>query len=425
MSFTLWYISKYLTLPDDRVGGRSISLLREMARLGHRTYAFTSDSNHLVVGPSFEGAQHKREVDGVCVTWLRTLKYRGAKSVVRILSWFDFERRLSTMPTAQLPRPDVVIASSLSLFSILSGLRFKRKYGCKLIFEVRDIWPLTICEEGGISPGHPFVRLLAAVEKLAYRKADAIVGTMPNLREHVREIAGSDTAPVHCIPMGIDPGQLQAAEALPEGYARQFLPEDKFIVCHAGTIGITNALDTLLECAARMANDGRVQFVVVGKGDLKPAYQARYGHLPNLTFAPAVPKLQVQSVLSHCDLLYFAVHKSEVWRFGQSLNKVTDYMLAGKPVLASYTGYPSMIDEAGAGEYVPAGDVDALHAAILVFAAKPAEERAAMGRAGRSWLIENRAYPVLAKRYLDIVENLLETQTVPDPRVGEGMRLSL
>jgi glycosyltransferase involved in cell wall biosynthesis len=396
-----------------------------MARLGHRAYAFTSDSNHLVIGPSFEGAQHRREVDGVCVTWLRTLKYRGAKSVGRMLSWFDFERRLSTMPTAELPRPDVVIASSLSLFSILSGLRFKRKYGCKLIFEVRDIWPLTICEEGGISSRHPFVRLLAAVEKLAYHKADAIVGTMPNLCEHVLEVAGPNTPPVHCIPMGIDPSQLDVAEQLPEGYVHEFLPEDKFIVCHAGTIGITNALDTLFECATRMADDDRVQFVVVGKGDLKSTYQDRYGHLPNVTFAPAVPKPQVQSVLSHCDLLYFAVHKSAVWRFGQSLNKVTDYMLAGKPVLASYTGYPSMIDEAGAGKYVPADDIDALRAAIIDFQAKPAEERVAMGRAGRTWLVENRAYPVLAKRYLDIVENLLEKRTLPHPRLGEGMRVSL
>ena len=48
-----------------------------------------------------------------------------------------------------------------------------------------------------------------------------------------------------------------------------------------------------------------------------------------------------------------------------------------------------------------------------------------MGRAGRTWLVENRAYPVLAKRYLDIVENLLEKRPLPHPRLGEGMRVSL
>ena len=41
----------------------------------------------------------------------------------------------------------------------------------------------------------------------------------------------------------------------------------------------------------------------------------------------------VQSVLSRCDLLYFSVHVSTVWKYGQSLNKVIDYMLAGKPVV--------------------------------------------------------------------------------------------
>lgn len=66
----------------------------------------------------------------------------------------------------------------------------------------------------------------------------------------------------------------------------------------------------------------------------------------NLIFAPKVQKQMVQSVLARCDLVYFSVHVSTVWRFGQSLNKVIDYMLSGKPIIASYTGYPSMINEA-------------------------------------------------------------------------------
>jgi glycosyltransferase involved in cell wall biosynthesis len=111
----------------------------------------------------------------------------------------------------------------------------------------------------------------------------------------------------------------------------------------------------------------------------------------------------VQAVLARCDLLYFSVHVSKVWRFGQSLNKVIDYMLAGKPVVASYTGFPSMINEAGCGSYVPAGDVPALRREVERYAHMLASERAEMGARGRAWILANRQYPKLAEDYLRIL----------------------
>jgi glycosyltransferase involved in cell wall biosynthesis len=75
-------------------------------------------------------------------------------------------------------------------------------------------------------------------------------------------------------------------------------------------------------------------------------------------------------------------------------------MLSGKPIVASYSGYPSMIDEAGCGSFVPAGNVEALKKEILRYADMPSETHVAMGNAGRDWLLRNRKYDVLAKDYL-------------------------
>lgn len=409
MSLNIWYISKYLTLPQDRVGGRSFLLLREFVRLGHKAFAFTSNSNHLVQAPEFEGNRLERTVDGVHLCWTKTLGYDRAKSVRRILSWLSFEWALLRNWRHDYPRPDVVIVSSLSLLSIINGLILKRKYRCPLIFEVRDIWPLTIVEEGGFSARNPAVLFLAAIERLAYQKSDVIVGTMPNLGEHVRNVAGDRAAPVCCIPMGIDETVLNHSDPIPAAYVRDNIPLGKFVVCHAGTIGITNALDTFIACARRMQQRTDTHFLVVGDGDLKESYREQCADLDNITFAPSVPKRQVQSVLSYCDLLYFSVHASRVWRFGQSLNKVIDYMLAGKPIVASYTGYPSMIDEAGSGTFVPAGDVVALERAIANYSVMPVAEREEIGRRGREWLLKHRNYAKLAKDYIAIIDEVLES----------------
>jgi glycosyltransferase involved in cell wall biosynthesis len=146
-----------------------------------------------------------------------------------------------------------------------------------------------------------------------------------------------------------------------------------------------------------------IHFFVVGDGDLREAYREKYLHLDNLTFGPKVTKAMVQPVLAKCDLLYFSVHVSRVWQYGQSLNKVIDYMMAGKPVLASYTGYPSMINEANCGTYVPAGDVPALKEEVMRYAQMDAQERQLIGARGKAWLLENRSYPKLANEYLGIM----------------------
>jgi glycosyltransferase involved in cell wall biosynthesis len=270
------------------------------------------------------------------------------------------------------------------------------------MFEVRDIWPLTLVAEGGFSERNPLVLALSAVEKLGYRRADAVVGTMPNLGAHVERVLGHP-APVYCVPMGI--GTDVVATAAPEVShdPAEHLPTGKFLVAYAGSIGISNALDVLFACAQAMTAFPNVHFLILGDGELLASYKERFGSLPNMTFVPRVPKAQVQSLLNRCDVLYLSTHRSEVWDYGQSLNKLIDYMMAAKPIVASYSGFPSMINEADYGTLVPAGDAVALRDDILRFAEMTPLERRAMGQRGRDWLLANRRYATLAKQYLAIL----------------------
>jgi glycosyltransferase involved in cell wall biosynthesis len=403
MSSCIWYISKYVVLPDrGSAGTRGFMLMREFVNVGYCSLIITSNSNHLASAIDMESAYKKEEVDGVHIYWLRTLNYKVSTSIRRILSWFHFELRLFFMPQDHLPRPDVIIVSSLSLLTILNGLLLRRRYRCRLILEIRDIWPLTIIKEGGFSRNNIFVIGLGWLERLGYRRADAIVGTMPNLDEHVTNQVGPGR-PVHCIPMGVDPSWQTNMKSLPDEYIQKVFPQGKFVVAHVGSIGITNALHTFLNCARSMIGQPEIHFLVVGDGELRTEYVQRYGHLSNVTFGAKVPKQMVHSVLSHCHLLYLSVHVSEVWRYGQSLNKLIDYMLAGKPVLASYSGFPSMIDEAACGTFVEAGDELALRTEILRYSKMSADELNVIGQRGRDWVLANRNYAKLASNYLKIL----------------------
>jgi len=403
MNKCIWYISKYVAPPSKSgVGGRGYHIMEEMVILGCKSIIITSDSNQLVNVPVLNKTYQHEVSNGIHIIWIRTLKYKVAKSIRRIISWIDFEFKLFFLSKSNLPKPDAIIVSSLSLLTILNGLRLRKRFKCKLVFEIRDIWPLTIVEEGGFSRNNLFVRLLGYIEKLGYEKSDLIIGTMPNLKEHVKNVLGF-SKDVACIPMGYNASTIENQSDIPEEYIAQYFPKNKFIVAHAGTIGITNALDIFFECAQIMVAKEDIHFLMIGDGDLKLHYETLYSNLPNLTFAPKVQKIMVQSVLSKCDLLFFSVHNSEVWRYGQSLNKVIDYMFAGKPIVASYSGYPSMINEAQSGTYVPSGDVNALMNEILRYSSVSKEELINIGNCGKEWILKNRNYNKLAINYLDAI----------------------
>lgn len=395
----IWYISKYVIPPDElTTGGRGYMLMRELADMGYKCLIFASDASEYSSIPDIRTDYHEEITGRLSFWWVRTFKYAGARSFKRILSWLHFEWQLFRMPKAALPAPDAVIISSLSIFTILNGFLLRKKYGCRLVFEIRDIWPLTLTEEGGYNKRNPFIISLSIIEKLGYKYADVIVGTMPNLEEHVAKVLGYERE-VACVPMGIDVGGVQDTLCLPADYKKKYFPKHKFLVVHAGSIGITNALEVFFSCAESLSNIPEIQFVIVGDGYLKAEYQERFSHLANLTFVPKVPRKMVQSVLSECDLLYFSVPESKVWKYGQSLNKVIDYMLSGKPVVASYTGYESMINEAQSGSFVPAGDVASLRKEIIRYFEMPDADREQIGLRGKEWILSNRDYKRLALSY--------------------------
>jgi glycosyltransferase involved in cell wall biosynthesis len=378
-------------------------IMRELVRIGHDCTIITSDSNALSEAPKFLGRVKHENIDGVKVYWLKTSKYKKANSFQRVVSWLDFEWQLWRLPKKQIKRPDAVIVSSLSLLTIMNGLLLRIRYRCRLIFEIRDIWPLTLTEEGGYSRLNPFVFCLGLLEKIGYRYADEIVGTMPNLGKHVAKILGF-SRDVHCIPMGFDHRKMdEVIHIRKDKRPLDFLPAGRFIVGYVGSMGITNALDTFFGCAASMKNYPNIHFLAVGDGDSRHKYAERFGRLPNLTIAPSVAKPVVSQMLAVCDLLYFSVFPSRVWNYGQSLNKLIEYMLAGKPVLASYSGFPSMINEANCGSFLPAGDKTALQNEIIRFSNMEQSEREEIGMRGRAWVLQNRSYEKLAHQYLGIL----------------------
>ena len=398
----IWYISKYVC-PDgyDGTGTRGFSIMKNFSIHNYESVIISSDSNHCIKPPVFSSYSFVENIKGVNFHWLKTYKYKKTNSIKRILSWIDFEIKLFFYNKKDITKPDAIIISSLSLFTIINGIFLKRKYNAKLIFEIRDIWPLTLIEEGNFSKYNPLIVLLGFIEKLGYKFSDIIIGTMPNLTEHVNNLGIDGQA--FCIPMGIDEEKINDKIPLEEHFFNKYIPANKFIIAHLGSVGITNALDHFLDCAESLRDYKDIHFLVVGVGDLLENFKTKYDDYENITFAPRVEKKMVLSLLEFCDVAYFYSYESEVWKYGQSLNKVIDYMYSGTPIIASYSGYPSMINESQCGVFIDQKDLKILKESILNFYKMDKKDLKNMGLSGKEWLTENRKYEKLASEYLDII----------------------
>jgi len=400
-------INHYAGSPRHGMAYRPYYLAREWVRTGHRVRILAADQSHIRTRlPELAGAARLDEtIDGIDYSWFRTSAYRGnGLGRVRNMGTFVTALFRNARQIAREFRPDVVIASSTYPMDIWPARRIARLAQARLLFEVHDLWPLSPMELGGMSKWHPFIMLVQAAEDDAYRHADCVVSMLPKVKEYMTS-RGLLPEKLHFVPNGIDPGEWQATcPALPDAAAArlQSLRESgHVIVGYAGTHGVSNALDNLLSAASLMRKEN-VAFVLVGGGPAKAALceRARREQLDNVHFLDPVDKCQIPSLLQCFDIAYIGWHRHPLYRFGIAPNKLMDYMMAARPVLHAVEAGNDPVHEAGCGMTIVPDDAPAVVRGVHALLAVSEDERRAMGRRGREFVLENLTYPVLGRRFL-------------------------
>lgn len=396
-------VSKYAAIPKYGSNARHFSICKEWVKLGHDVTLVSSNSHMTPNIGEINGDYYEEVVDGVRIIWIKMPKYKKATSFIRIFSWFLFELRIRlNYKKLCLDSPDIIYCSSLSLLSAFTGIFFKRKFGSKFVFEVRDIWPMSLTDLMGVSKKHPLVLFLSWVEKKAYLNADLIVGTMPGLHLHVKNVINTDFKCI-CIPQGLDMDFYNnGQEKLDDDFVNKYIPNDKFTVTYAGTMAIGYALDKVIDAAIKIETINKnIHFLFLGSGDMKKELENYSSSVRNVTFVPKIRKNQVVDFLSRSSILLHSFQMKPIFEYGISPNKFIDYMYSNRPIIVMFSGYRSLINEAGCGEFIPSEDVDALVNKILEYCNKSETELNNIGTNGKLFALNNLAFDKLAKNFLD------------------------
>jgi glycosyltransferase involved in cell wall biosynthesis len=372
---------------------RHYYLGRALLARGHTVVLVSGSYSHLFSRqPDTSRAFTIEELDGLTYCWVAVPRYRRAISSGRVLNMVAFALALLRLPVHLLPDPDAILVSSPSLFPIVAASRWARRYDARLVFEVRDIWPLTLREIGGLSRIHPLVVAMQRFEDYAYRRADRVISVLPAAAGHM-VARGMDARKFSYVPNGVEVS-LDTAGPAPAAVADAIRP-GKFTVGFVGTLGLANALETLVD-AARLVMGDEIDVVVVGDGQQRERLMARAAGLPNVRFVGPIPKASVAAALQLFDACYVGYRRSSLYRFGVSPNKLYDCMAAGRPILFAADAVNRPVDEAHCGRTVPPEDPGALAAAIRSLAACPRGERTRLGANARAYAAARHDYAVLA-----------------------------
>lgn len=414
----VWILNHYAQEPGGPGGTRHFSLAENLRKFGWNATIFASSVEHNTGRQRLApGVASRTEIyAGVTFHWLRTPKHTG-NGFGRLWNMLTYTAHvLLDKNLDKLDHPDLVIGSSVHLFAAWAGARLAKRYNVPFIFEVRDLWPQTLIDLGRIS-SHGFQAWwMRQLETWLYRHAVRTITLLPRACDYIEPL-GVPRDRIFWLPNGADLSRFPVTKPRIE--------IDMFVFMYFGAHGIANGLDDILRAQAILEKDVSAPPIwlrLIGDGPLKNVLRQLASDLgiKRVSFEEAVSKEKISAIAAEADAFVVTLLNLPLYRFGISLNKIFDYLAAGRPIVFGGSSVNNPIDEASAGLSVPPGNPRLLAVAMKSVASLPFEERARLGSNARSYVGSNHNYHSLAARLAGLLNEVVEERLEEIPEVDRA-----
>ena len=397
------YFHQHFSSPNGSIGIRSYGMSRCLIDRGHQVTLICGSylgSDTGLVGPFTKG-QRRGMVDGIDVIELE-LAYANTDGFVKRARTF-FKYVLGGLKLIFTEKYDLVFASTTPLTAGIPGIVARWFRNKPFIFEVRDLWPELPKAMGVIT--NPFILgLMSMLEWVSYHSAHHVIALSPGIAKGI-EKRGISWDKISLVPNGCD---LDIFDTEVKAWRPDSISDTDLLVLFAGTHGIANGLDSVLDAASELKSRGRheIKFLFLGQGKLKQSLidRAIGEGLDNVIFHEPVDKKRLAGLMSSTDVGLQILANIPVFYYGTSPNKFFDYISAGVPVLNNYPGWlADLINENGCGFSVPPEDPIAF-ADVLEKAAGNRQDLKVKGSKARALAIEKFDRKILASRWTENLE---------------------
>lgn len=332
------YFHQHFSTPQGSAGIRSYEMARRLLERGHRVTMVCGSyggGETGLIGP-FRNGCRRGMVDGIDIIEF-DLAYSNSDGLVkRTMTFFQYAMR--SIGLAFSEKYDVLFATTTPLTAGIPGIFARWLRGKPFVFEVRDLWP-ELPKAMGVIRNPIVLGLMSMLEWLSYHSAHRLIGLSPGIVEGIVR-RGISRNRVALVPNGCDIGIFSAGI---DAWRPDGVGKDDLLAVFAGTHGVANGLDSVLDAAVELKRRGRsdIKLMLIGQGKLKSVLQkrAKQESLDNIVFHEPINKARLAGLMAGTDVGMQILANVPAFYYGTSPNKFFDYIAAGIPALINYPGW--------------------------------------------------------------------------------------
>lgn len=255
-----------------------------------------------------------------------------------------------------------------------------------------------------------FSYLALRSEKFNYKNCDRIVSVTDKLRDELVRLYSVPENKVYVINNGAN---IDVFKPLDSGRmkAKLQLENSKKYICFVGHLAAWQGVEFLIHASPLILEKcPEARFLIVGDGvmmDKLLEITSELGLSDKFTFTGRIPYEQVPFYINAADVCVAPFIKERNSKIGLSALKTYEYLACGKPIVASsIPGVKDLIESSGGGISVTPENPEELAAAVVRLLSDE-KTRAAMGKKGRRYVVDNHSWDGVARKILDMCKDII------------------
>lgn len=343
--------------------------------------------------------------NGITVLHVPQKKFKS--TVLRLLG-FVYWHIVSFFIGLTIKHVDLILSPSPPLTVGWMNLGLAKLKGCKVIYNVQEIYPDILKLKGGF-----VLKFLRWMEHKVYNGSDAVT-TIDKVFYDTIEPRFEDKSKLHIIPNFVDTGLYRALSNLQVNSLldpKLFPNTDSIKLLYAGNIGYAQSWEPLIELADK-TRDLNVEYIVIGEG-AKRGYveeEIQKRDLKKLHLLPYQPRELMPAILSYSDASFiFMAPENDGDGFP---SKVYTIMACERPLLVSSgenTPIVNFLKDKGCAKLITEKNFDKkVNEMVEWLRIVTKEDLSQMGNKGLAEIQAKYTKEKVTDMYVDLVDSIIK-----------------
>ena len=385
-----------------------------LQKMGYEVVVLTTTPHFNIVPEQVEKQPMKWKVWGFCkvskfngMTVLHVPQKKFKSTVLRLLG-FVYWHIVSFFIGLTIKHVDLILSPSPPLTIGWLNLGLAKLKGCKVVYNVQEIYPDILKLKGGIT-----LKFLRWMEHKVYNGSDAVTTIDKVFHDTILD-RFEDKSKLHIIPNFVDTelykevGGLELNSLLD---SKLFPKTDSIKLLYAGNIGHAQSWEPLIELADR-TRDLNVEYIVIGEG-AKRGYveeEIKKRGLEKLHLLPYQPRELMPAILSYSDTSFiFMAPEMDGDGFP---SKVYTIMACQRPMLilsGENTPIVNFLKDKGCAKLITEKEFDKKVSEMVEWLSHVTkEELREMGKRGLAEIEAKYTKEKVTDMYVDLVDSLVK-----------------